>query len=147
MSDLAMSVTITRDLLGLPDLELNDFESYYIAAEMLGGSVSWNKTKAASPYVDGEVTVAMVRGLVNEKLTVEVLGDDITELTANLGEAYTAFCQNGYRLQFSLDGLILAYQCEPASLNIAWTGPRVIARQVQLVVGFDRQPQPLTGAF
>jgi hypothetical protein len=148
VSDVDLSCLITRGPLGLDDLELNDFERYYLGPELLGGTSTFNKTHAESPYLDGASLTAITRGLVNEKLTIEVLADDSAEMAANLAEVVQAFGQMDFRLQFTMNtDIVLVYQCEPASVQIPWAGPRVVAGQMQVVVQFDRQPQPVTGVF
>lgn len=148
MTDVALSCLVTRGLLGQDDLEINDFERYYLGPELLGGQVTWNKKKVGSDYLDGEVTVSMVRGMVTEKLTVEVLADDAQEMSDNLAELIEAFSQLSYRMQFTMNGdLVLVYQCEPSSYTIPWSGPRVVAGQMQVQFNFDRQPQPVAGVF
>lgn len=148
MSDVALSCLVTRGLLGQDDLEINDFENYYLTPDLLGGQVTWNKQKVGSNYLDGEVTVSMVRGLVQEKLSIEVLADTAQEMAENLAEVIEAFSQLSYRLQFTINGdLQLVYQCEPLNFTIPWSGPRIVAGQMQIQFNFERQPQPLQGIF
>ncbi len=98
MADLDLSVTISRDPLGLDDLELNDYENYYIGPEFLGGSLAWNRTKIGSPWDDGETTTQRSLQNVEEPVTIEVLGGDIIELGDNEQQLTDAFFQDTFTI-------------------------------------------------
>src|SRR3954471_7485848 len=141
-----MSVTVTRTLLGLPDLELNDFVRYSIGAQFLGGNVSWNKQQVGSIFVDGQTTTARSMQNVTEQVAVEVYAEDIDELRANTTEVDQAFFQDSFVMTVTVDGVVYAqYMCEAADRQLTWTGPRLIEHQNAIVYSMPRQPLPLAG--
>lgn len=147
MPELSMGVVLTRDLLGLGDLAINDHLNYYIGPQFLGSMVSWNRQQATSPFIDGAVTTYRTRSQVTEQVLVEVLGDSAAELHTNLAALVAAVCQDAYRLNVSVDGQSWAYACEAADYQVAWAGPRLVARQVQVSLGIPRSPVPISGGF
>jgi hypothetical protein len=144
--DLAMSVTLSRTLLGLGDLEINDHLNYAVGPQLLGGTVAWNRQKATSPFLDGEVTTQRSRQNVTEQVAVEVYAGDAAELKANTAALITAFCQDSFVLTVTLEGTFYVYQCEAADVTIAWVGARMMAHQGQVTFAVPRQPVPLLGA-
>lgn len=147
MPDLSLSVLVTRDLLGLADLEINDFVNYYVSSEFLGADVSWNKNRAGSVFIDGSVAVSETRDVVTEPVTVEVLGDDGVDALANLATLREAFTQKTYELIVKVGGTeVLHYACEKANYKLGWTGARMVQGQIQAILQVPRQPLPIAGA-
>ena len=73
MADLTLIALVSRDLLGLGALNINDHENYRVAPGFLGGQVTWVRSTAASPYMDDEVT-AENRQAVVVAVQPDVLG-------------------------------------------------------------------------
>ncbi len=142
-----MSVVCSRALLGLADLEINDHVSYYVAPAFLGGGVTWNRTSATSPFCDGAVTTYRTRGVVTEQIGVEVLGASAAALNGHLAVLLAAFTQDTFHLAVAIGDADWEYACEAADYQVAWSGPRLIARQLQVVFGVPRQPVPVAGGF
>ena len=147
MPDLGLDVSVSRALLGLADLAINDHLAYYLSPQFLGGQVTWNRQQATSPFVDGAVTTYRTRGMVTEQLGVEVLGDTPGELDGNLAVLLAAFVQDSFHLAVAIGAQSWEYLCEAADYQVAWSGPRFIARQLQVLFGVPRQPVPVAGAF
>lgn len=147
MPDLLFSVLVTRDNLGLADLDCNDHINYYIAAQFLGGTITWNRQQATSPFIDGSVTTYRSKQMVTENIAVEVLGDDITTLYANMSALVAAFTQDSFNLQVAIGSDVVQYACEAADYTVAWVGSRMVAKQVQVTFSMPRQPQPVVGGF
>lgn len=147
MPDLRLSVQVSRELFGLAPLELNDHWHYYIAADKLfGGQVQWTRQVATGPYTDGGVTVNRTRQVVSEPLGVEVTGDDPLGLQTFILQAIYALMQDSFTVTINADGAVYAYQCEAADYQIAWSGPRLMAKQAQLLFTVPTQPSALVGA-
>jgi hypothetical protein len=143
MSDLGMSVRVTRTLLGLPDLDINDFVSYYVGANFLGGPQNWNRAQVGSPFLDGQVTTYRQRQNVTEPIQIEVLGGDPAEVTANLSAVVDAFNQDTYTVNIQIGDQNIQYLFESADVTMPWAGARWIANQCQLNFSAQRQPGSL----
>lgn len=145
MPDLGLTVTVTRTLLGLADLNINDHSVYALAPGTMGAQVTWNRTTVSSPYLDDAVTVNRMRGKVNEAVIIEVLGVDQAALASNVDALIKAFSQDHYTLTIGIGSQTYAYRCEAADYQMTWTGPRFVARQVQVVFQVPRSPIPTQG--
>lgn len=144
MADLDLEVLISRGLLGEDDLSINDYVRYYVTPDFLGAQVNWNTVRVGSPWVDGEVTVSRTRGMVEEKVTVEVFGDTQGELQANLDELVAAFIQSDFTMQVNIGSdNSIAFACEAASYTVPRSGPRLIAGQQIVAFVVPRQPAQL----
>ena len=143
MTDLPMSVLISRTLLGLADLEINDFVNYYVAPQFLGAINEWDRVQATSAYVDGAATVQRKLQMVQEQVVVEVMGGDSAELQDNCVAITEAFTQDNFTMTVTIDGIVKVYACEAAGYQLAWTGPRLIEHQGQLTFTMPRQPNLL----
>lgn len=147
MVDLALSVTVTRTALALPDLQINDHIDYYIGTSFFGGTMSWTRNQVGSPFIDGMVTAYRNKQMVTEPVQVECLGDDAVELAANIATLYKAFMQDDFNVSIAFNGVTYTYQCEAADVTMLWTGPRLIANQGQVNFSVPRQPNPLVGVI
>ena len=141
-----MSVLVSRTLLGLPALQINDHLNYKVAPQFLGGNVQWNRTKVTSPFLDGEVTTQRTRQNVSEQVAVEIYAGSAAQLQTNTAALIAAFNQDSFTLTVTLDGTVYAYQCEAADAQTMWTGPRMMAHRGQVLFAVPRQPVPLIGA-
>lgn len=144
-ADLSLSVTVSRTLLGLSDLPINDHVTYYVAPQFLGGQVQWNRQQVTSPFTDGAVTVYRNRQLVTEQIAVEVMARTGAELKAAVDTLIDAFLQDSFTLTVTSDGATYQYACEAADYALLWAGPRMIARQAQVMLSVPRQPAALAG--
>jgi hypothetical protein len=148
MADLTLIALVSRDLLGLGALNINDHENYRVAPGFLGGQVTWVRSTAASPYMDDEVTVHRRRGKVTEPVVVEVLSGDAgtsTKMQSNVNALVQAFSQDNFTLDVTVNGQKHTYSCEAADFQIAWTGPRLVAKQLQVAFQMPRAPVPIVG--
>lgn len=141
MSDLALSVLVSRSVLGLSDLDINDHLNFIIAGpEFLGGQQSWDRTQVSSPYADGEVTTMRRRQNVQENITLEVIGGSVPEMHSNAQELIDAFSQDSFTLTVSINGASTVYSCEAADYKILTSGPRYTAQQIQVLFIVPRKP-------
>jgi hypothetical protein len=143
--DLALAVTVSRTLLGLAPLDINDHLNYYVTPQLLGGQVAWTRTQITSPWLDGAVTTNRVRQMVTEPLVIEVLGGTHGELKANVDTLVQAFIQDSFDLELTMGDAAYAYRCEAADYTLGWNGPRMMANQVQVTFSVPRQPTALLG--
>lgn len=146
MADIALSVTVSRVLLGAEPLEINDHTTYRLAPGSMGGAVSWNNQRVSSPFMEGEATIFRTRGMVVEPVVVEVLGTDSQALRTNLNALVGAFIQDTFALSLTVDNVLFSYACEAADYQVSWVGPRFVARQLQVSFQVPRQPVPLNQA-
>jgi hypothetical protein len=127
-------------------LDINDHSNYIVAGpEFMGGQISWDRTQVSSPFADGAVTTMRKRGVVTENVAVEVLGDDTTEVQANVKALVQAFMQDSFIMSVSFDSAVSTYQCEASDYKIVTSTPRWAAKQVQVMFSVPRHPIPLTG--
>ena len=143
MPDLSLAVALTRTLLGLPDLDLNDHLNYYLSANALGAQQTFNRNQVASPFLDGAVTTFRTRAVVQQPVAVEVLGADHAEVTANVRALLDAACQDSYRLNVSVNGVAHAWACEAADYQVDWSAARLVACQALVSLSIPMQPEPL----
>lgn len=148
MPDIALSVQLSRDALGLNPLEIAFGARYYLAPQFLGGAVQWNRQKISSPFVDGEITTQRSRQNVTENVGVEIRATNASDLQAYTVELIAAFLQDSYTMTVVADGATFIYQCETADYQAAsWSTPRMVAFQGQLVFQVPRQPVALAGGY
>lgn len=158
MTTLALSVTLTRNLLNLPVLQINDGVRYKVAPNFLGGAQSWNRQQVTSAWMDGAVTVNRTRQQVQEPVGVEVYGRLVANgiataavLAANEAELLAAFEQDNFTITVVLGSgdaaVTTAYAAEAADLQSIRTGDRLRALQSQVQFTMPRQPVPLIGAL
>lgn len=147
MADLSLSASVTRTLLALPDLALNDHVNYYLGAQILGGDQPWNRTTVGGAYMDGEITVNRNRKNVVETLSVWVMGDTAGELMTNLDTLKKAFSQDSYVLSVTLEGQNMQWRCEAADLSYQLTTGYIASLLVPVTLSVPRRPVPLAGAI
>lgn len=146
MASIDLQVMVSRLLLGQPDLDVNDHSNYYMAPSS-PAQVSWQRTSVSSVFVDDDITVHRRRSKVMESMLLEVMGTDQATLSVNLSRAIAAFTQDYFTIEVTFDGTEYEWACEAADYQVIWSGPRMIAKQVQLQLTVPRSPVPLTGAF
>lgn len=146
-TDVALGVTVTRTLLGKPDLDINDHLNYQVAPQFLGAQVSWQRNQQTSPFLDGAITLFRTRSQVTEPIELEVYGDTVADATANAVAAIAAFCQDNFLLTATVATETFQYYCEAADYQISWTGPRWVAKQLHLLFSTPRRPLPVVGGF
>lgn len=146
MPDLDMGVTVSRDALGLTDLDVNDHTSYKIAAQFLGGQASWNRTTVSSPWVNSETTTQRSMKNVEEQVAFEILADTDVQLQTRMATLRAAMLQGDYVLTVTIGDATYAYQCEAADVQVVWTGVRFMALRGQMIFSVPRKAEPLIGA-
>jgi hypothetical protein len=148
MSDVDLSVTISRTALGLGPLEIATSREYYLGTQFLGAAVQWDRQQVTSQWLDGAVTTSRHRQMVTEQLAVEVVGGDLREVQDRINELVRAFLQDSYVMTVKAGGSTRSYRCETADYqDLSWTTPRLAGAQGQVVLSVPRQPVALSGGF
>jgi hypothetical protein len=146
MPDVQISASVSRELLGLAPLLINEHITYYAAPQFLGGQVQWSRTTAGSPWLNGTRTTSRVLEMVTEQLTIEVKAPTTLESQVAMATLIAAFQQDSYTLTVEVDGeAIYSYLCESADYQVVWMGPRLVSKQGQATFSVPRQPVPLQG--
>jgi hypothetical protein len=149
MTDLSISALVSRTLLGLGDLNINDHSKYVLAGPMaFGGQVQWNRRQVEAPWVDGQITVERHRTNVTEPLSIYVAGTSLGDLDTNLGVLLAAFMQDRYTFQLVVGGANHAWDCESADVSqVLYDTAHVYNKYVTVTLAVPRKPIPLAGAF
>jgi hypothetical protein len=146
VTDVDLSVKVSRDALGLLPLELADDPYYLASTPFLGSQVTWDRQQVSSRFVEGDYTTSRRRGNVVEQLAVEVKTSSTFDLSNAMEVLIDAFAQDNYTLTVTIDGQIWAYACESADYqNAMWTTPRLAAHQGQAVFSVPRKPLAVSG--
>lgn len=150
--DLEMSVVVTRTQLALPDLQINDFVTYYVGSGFLGETMAWVRETASSAFLDGAITTSRRRGMVSEPMPVEVLGDTPRDLQLNMNDLIKAFEQSLFNVIITIGtgthAASYTLVCESADHQMEWTGPRWVAIHGKVSFTVPCQPRGiLYGAF
>lgn len=144
--DVDLSVTISRDALGLEPLEIATDPVYYLSTQFLGAQVTWTRQQIQSQWLDGSVTTARHRGMVTEQVAVEVRGHDLPAVQTSINILIDAFSQDTYTMTVVAGYASRVYRCESADYqDLSWTTPRMAGAQGQVMFSVPRQPLPLSG--
>lgn len=147
MTDIGLTVVLTREALSLPDLQLNDYLSYYTGADSLAQlPQTWNRQQVSSSFCDGAVTVSRTRAQLMIPLAVEVLGDTPAELKANMAALKQALSQDSFNLAWAIGEAAYQYQGEAADYTEVYSPARLAAHQAQLQCSVPCLPLELIGA-
>lgn len=142
---LTVAATVTRSSLGLSTLNINDHVNYQLGAQIMGGTVTWDRNTVSSPYVDGDVTVSRRRPNINETIQVNILASSQAVMLTNIKALAEAFCQDTYTLTITMSGQTYQYKCESADYSIEW-GIKMHSDQCMMVFSVPRKPIALAGA-
>ena len=148
MTDLSVVAKVTRSLLGLGDLDINDHSTYRLAGpQVMGGTVSWDRRQVSSPWVEGDITVSRRRTNVMDQITVYVAGSATDNLNLNLQNLLWAFTQDRYTLSITVGSQQFAWDCEAADYQVTYDTPHLKSLYVPVVFTVPRRPVALSGAF
>ena len=147
MVDIALSANVSRSLLGLSPLAINDHFNYYIGTQFLGATQSWTRNQVGSPWLDGLVTTFRTRQMVTEPVQLEVPSESQAELQAKMQAVVLAFAQSDYTITVVVGGATFEYQCEAADFQVLWTTPRMVEGQGQVTFQVPRQPVTISGGY
>ncbi len=141
-----LSVTFSRTLLGLGDLEINDHIKYYVA-EFGDQSITWRRQQVSSPWVDGTVTSQRSKENVTRSMTIEVLGDNWADTLSNAKDLIDAVSQDTFVLTSDMNSEIVSYICEASDYSWAQSKERWHSYRGILTVSLIHKPNPTTGVL
>lgn len=141
---MTLSVVLTRTLLGLGDLEINDHTNYYVA-ELGDLSVTWRRLTTSSPYVDGEVTTQRSRQNTTRQIVVEVLGADWGDAQANARALMDALGQDEFEMTITQNTEVTTFLCEASDFTWRQTKERWHANRGQVAFSLLAKPVPIAG--
>lgn len=151
-ADITLDVVISRDLLALAPLDINDNVLYRCTPTLLGGNITWNRQTVTSPYIDGAATVSRTREMVQEQIAVDIWGRtnaspalSNAQLKANMDIVAAAFLQDFFTITVTVDSAVYEYNGEAADYQTIWNGDRFRSKLGQLVFTMPRQPVPVLG--
>jgi hypothetical protein len=152
---MAISVTLTRTLLGLGNLSLANAASDPIQfGEFVGNGITWSRLASTSPWIDGERLRAASRqqsSLTGEFYIVTALSTAPATHDGHLDDLLAALGQFAWQLSITISSggtLTRTYDCEPAdvtpdeSYNMADT-----FRWTTVKVTIPHAPVPSSGAW
>jgi hypothetical protein len=147
MTDLSISALVSRDLLSLGDLDINSSPYRLAGPQILGGEQRWERQTAASPFVDGEVTVHRRRANVTDQIVVYVSGTDTANMFSNIRDLIDAFTQDRFTLQINIGTATNQWDCECADYSVTVDTPHMVAKYGVVQFNVPRKPVPLTGGY
>lgn len=149
MTDLSVTARVSRTLLGLGNLELNDRTNYVLGGPVaFQGQVSWQRNTTSAPWVDGEVTWERHRSNSVEPLTIYAKGSTMSDLDSKIQTLIAAFMQDRYTFQLIVGGANHAWDCECADVtSVQYDTTHVASKYVAVTFSVPRKPVPLAGGF
>lgn len=149
MSDIALSVLVSRTRLGLGPLQIASGGTYFLTPQFLGATVTWTRQQVGSPFADGQVTTSRVRQNVTETVGVEVRADTYAELDAAISAVIAAFTQDRFTMTIEVGDVDIAtyqYRCEAADYQtLTWNTARLYSMAGQVLFQMPRQPVAVVG--
>ena len=86
--------------------------------------------------------------MVSEPLAVEVLGSTNAAMWTNMRALIAAMAQDTFQITTNWNGDTSVWSCEASDLQaVVFTGPRIIAKQMQVTYSVLRQPLPVSGGY
>lgn len=138
-------VTVSRTLLGLGSLNINDHLVYELSTTVFGGSVAYQTTWISSPYVDGDIPHTRRRGNVTDTLGVYVMGETNKDVLTNMQTLVAAMQQDKYSLMLVYDGATYQYECHSADYTVGWDQANLNANKILVTFSVPRKPVPTKG--
>lgn len=151
MSNLNLTIAVTRTLLALDPLYLDGTGNGYEIFKLGPGSTSWRKEVVESPYTHGNTLVSAVKDIQNAPLGVRVRGSSAAQLDSRLDTLLDAFSQFSYYLSVVIDGETKVWLCEPADWSVGEDGEfnkfHLMAKIYEVSFDIPRQPVPTSGSI
>jgi hypothetical protein len=154
MTDLPLSVVVTRAELSLTDLELNDHSAYEIVSIGPGGRVRRN-TYNRSGNAHGGTLNNSVLDVIIRPLVVRVLATSQSQLETRTATLITAVEQSSWHLVETKNGQATTYDCmtcesitptdSAGGQSEEWDKFQLMRFRHAYRIAVPTQPQPLTG--
>lgn len=143
---MAISLTISRTLLALSDLELIATNGYEVMSDgLVPGEVIQRQEWAKSPFVHGGALLSSVDDIATGSVDVEVKGSSRADLQTKVTTLIAAFKQLTYVLDFDLDGTAWTWLCYKANRAMDMNFPMYLGNLTICHFHFARQPTPQAG--
>ena len=149
MADLNVVARVSRTLLGLGELDVNDHVNYVLAGpQAVSGAVNWDRRQVSAPWVDGDITISRRMASSTENLSFYVAGSTQADLDTHIATLKQAFFQDRYTFQMIVGGSNHAWDCEAADLTqVLYDTTHAFAKYVTVTFSVPRMPIPLAGGF
>jgi hypothetical protein len=151
MVDMTLSYQVTREELGLGNLELQDPANGYEVVRFGPGAMAWNRQTVKSPFIHGEVLVGATMGLETAPLTVRVRASTAAALDSRLAVLLAAFSQFAYFAGADINGQPYIWACQPADWSVGENGEfnkfHVMAKIAEVSLSIPRDPTPTAGVI
>jgi hypothetical protein len=145
------TVQVTRTLLALSNLNINDEGTYFLLEDGLEpGGVTWRRDEVESKYTDGSYEVGAVKEDARASYGVAVKAATQTALHTAVAAIVAAFTQRTFTLQVTIDSISTAYTCKRANYEVSWEGPWIDDAFEPIAViafSFDRRALQTTGSL
>lgn len=142
---MIMSAGISRSLLALPDLDLNNGTPFKVI-DIKPGDRTWRRQETSSAYVDGEFTVNRTRSTPKATWAQEIRAADQDEMNVFLSEVVQAFEQDTFEIWHVMDGAETRWKGETADWQPTYEKERLHGLRQQIIFSFKRVPVPILGA-
>lgn len=143
---LTLGCSISRALLSLPDLDINDHVAYKVVS-LEPGREQWELVEASSMFMDGDFTTQRRQRSPRLRLEVEVRGADQATVDANKQALRDAAKQDTFVLTFVLNGETKQVYGEAADIDPSYQKERLHNLIPTLVLDFKRLPAPALGVI
>jgi hypothetical protein len=147
MSDLTVSLVVSRTELSLADLEVNDGVTYFLTDRFTPGPITWRRESVTSPYLDGEFTISRVREESDIQLAIDVIGTTQTGIQTSVQTLIDAFTQHNFTLTFTVEGSVWKWNCEAGDYALAFENVRFYNRRQTIAFTLPRHPVAVQGPF
>lgn len=148
---ITLFVDITRTLLSLSPLVLEDPTNGYSVFKLGPGDASWRNETVESAYAHGHTLVSAVKDIQRAPLGVRVRGSSASQLDSRLDTLLDAFSQFVYYVGVITDGVTKVWQCDPADWTIGEAGEfnkyHMMAKIYEVSLIIPRQPVPTSGSI
>lgn len=129
-------------------LDINDGNTYVVSAESLGNSnVSYRKTEAQSPYIEGKFLVHAVKDMVEENISVWVSGYPFStnaagqnQLRTNIDALTDAFSQLSYNVKYTFGNSQVIWSCQTANYSVGFSREYIHNLYVPVKLSVPRFP-------
>lgn len=101
---------------------------------------SLRKDMASSPFVEGEVAVLAVPGLVTEVVEVYVNGSSWAQIDESVELLVSAFEQLSYQMRVQREDSVVVYSCTPAETTVSRNREQYHAYMAVVTAEVPRQP-------
>lgn len=139
MANLAVSLVISD---GVSGIQLNNRSAgYALAADARRErSITWRKTEATNPFVEGSYVTSAVKENITEQVAVYVYGSTALQCRNRVEALIAAYSQIRYSMTWTLEGAEEVWACMPADVQIGTQKEYQFARMALVTATVPRHP-------